>query len=126
MNYQTLLRSPIVPPKTIPLIEKASRNNAPVLILGEKGTGKELVARIIHHTGESQSRPFYRVDCKFMKEASFQDHLSLLSKPTSDRSAPGTVFLKEIGSLAQASQFHLLEVVESGLFQLGAGGDSGK
>ena len=49
MNYQALLHSPIVPSQTIPLIEKASRNIAPVLILGEKGTGKELTARIIHH-----------------------------------------------------------------------------
>src|SRR4030042_2465446 len=99
MNYHTLLHSPIVPSKTGPLIDKASQNNAPVLILGEKGTGKELVAKIIHQTGEWESHCFYKIDCAFLKEAAFEEQISRLAKGAREGSIRGAVFLKEIGLL---------------------------
>ena len=126
MNYQALLHSPIVPSKTVPLIDKASQNNAPVLILGEKGTGKELVAKIIHHTGEWESHRFFKVDCKFLKETAFQEQISGLSKGARDGSIRGSVFLKEIGFLDPSSQLKLLDVMENGVFQLGSEGNIAK
>ncbi|MEI9477712.1 MAG: sigma 54-interacting transcriptional regulator [Deltaproteobacteria bacterium] len=126
MNYHTLLHSPIVPSKTVPLIDKASQNNAPVLILGEKGTGKELVAKIIHHTGEWESHRFYKIDCAFLKEAAFEEQISRLAKGAREGSIRGSVFLKEIGFLDPPSQFKLLDVMENGVFQLGSEGDIAK
>ena len=123
MNYHTLLHSPIVPSKTVPLIDKARETNAPVLILGEKGTGKELVAKIIHHTGEWEPHRFYKVDCTFLKEAAFEEEICRLAKGAQDSSVQGSIFLKEIGCLAPASQVRLLDVMEDGVFQFGPGGD---
>jgi len=80
MNYHTLLHSPIVPSRALPVIDKARQTNAPVLILGEKGTGKELVAKIIHHTGEGEPHRFYKVDCTFLKEAAFEEEISRLAR----------------------------------------------
>jgi nitrogen-specific signal transduction histidine kinase len=123
MNYHTLLHSPIVPSKTVPLIDKARETNAPVLILGEKGTGKELVAKIIHHTGEWEPHRFYKVDCTFLKEAAFDEQISRLAKGAHEGSVRGSVFLKEVGCLAPPSQLRLLEVMEDGVFQFGWAGD---
>jgi nitrogen-specific signal transduction histidine kinase len=117
MNYHTLLHSPIVPTKAVPLIEKAGRTNAPVLILGEKGTAKELVAKLIHHSGEWKSRHFYKVDCKFLNEQVFKEQLSSFTKGASEGSIRGTLFLKEIGALGQTGQLNLLDVMEKGVFQ---------
>ena len=52
MNYPELLHSPIIPPSVAPLVEKAAHNNAAVLIRGEHGTEKELIAKIIHYVGD--------------------------------------------------------------------------
>jgi hypothetical protein len=123
MNYYTLLHSPIVPSTTVPLIDKARQTNAPVLILGEKGTGKELVAKIIHHTGEWEPHRLYKVDCTFLKEAAFEEEISRLAKGAQDGSVQGSIFLKEIGCLAPGSQVRLLDVMEDGVFQFGSGGD---
>jgi len=120
MNYHTLLHSPIVSSRTVPLIDKARKTNASVLILGEKGTGKELLAKIIHHTGESESHFFYKVDCTFLKGAAFEEEISRLARGAHEGSVRGSVFLKEIGCLDPAGQLRLLEVMENGGFQLGS------
>ena len=122
MNYHTLLHSPIVPSRALPLIDKARQTNAPVLILGEKGTGKELVAKIIHHTGEGEPHRFYKVDCTFLKEAAFEEEISRLARGAQDGSVQGSVFLKEIGCLTPASQMRLLDVMDDGIFRPGSEG----
>jgi len=119
MNYQELLRSPLIPSAIVTLIEKASHNNAPVLIQGEDGTGKELVAKIIHYTGEWKSHRFYKIDCKFLTEDSFSDQLLRLLKEVNYGTIPCTLYLKEVGFLKQASQVKLLELIEDPLFQNG-------
>src|SRR5690242_2997755 len=45
------------------LVERASQHTFPVLVLGETGTGKELVARLIHNLGPRRLKPFVPVDC---------------------------------------------------------------
>ena len=118
MNYHTLLHSPIVPSKTVPLIDKASQNNAPVLILGEKGTGKELVAKIIHHAGEWQSHHFYKIDCTFLKEAAFEEEIFRLAKGAHEGSVRGSVFLKEIGFLDRPASLGFWRSWRTGYFSL--------
>lgn len=120
MNYHALLHSPVIPSKTVPLIESAVRNNAPVLILGEKGTGKELVAKIIHYIGPWEPQRFYKIDCKLTGNDAFQDQLSMLNRGARDGSVYGTLFLKEIGALDRTSQLKLLEMMENSIFGLGA------
>ena len=117
MNYQELLHSALVPSKIVPLVEKASQNDVPVLILGEQGTGRELIAKIIHHTGERKNLPFSKLDCKFLTEGSFREQLSTILREVDEEGDPGTVYLKEVGFLEEGNQLNLLRLLEDGIHQ---------
>ncbi len=117
MNYHELLHSALVPSKIVPLVEKASQNDVPVLILGEQGTGRELIAKIIHHTGEGKNRPFSKLDCKFLAEESFRDQLLTILQEVGEGGDPGTVYLKEVGFLEEGNQLKLLRLLEDGILQ---------
>jgi nitrogen-specific signal transduction histidine kinase len=119
MNYQELLQSPIIPAEIVPLTQKAAQNIAPVLIQGEQGTGKELIAKIIHYTGDWKYYRFYKIDCRILKEDSFHAQLSHLFKEINYGTIPATLYLKEVEYLGQSSQLKLLELIEDGLLQNG-------
>jgi nitrogen-specific signal transduction histidine kinase len=119
MNYQELLQSPIVPLQIVTLIQKAGNNIAPVLIQGEQGAGKELVAKIIHYIGDWKCYRFYKMDCRILTEDIFNDQLSHLFKEINYGTIPATLYLKEVGYLGQNSQLKLLDLVEDGLIQDG-------
>jgi len=121
MNYQELLHSPILSFQVISLIEKAGHHDLPVLILGEKGVGKERVAKIIHSMGERKSDRFYKMDCRNLTEEAFDDQLSRLFKETGDGTLPATLFMKEVGFLRGEIQAKVLELMEEGLFDYGSG-----
>ncbi|MBS3919068.1 MAG: sigma 54-interacting transcriptional regulator [Deltaproteobacteria bacterium] len=119
MNYQDLIHSPILSPGVAKLVQKCALNNAPVFIQGEQGTGKELIAKIIHHTGDWKSSLFYRVDCQILHENTLFDHLSPLFEKILFGMTPATFFLNEVGRLGRRDQLKLLELVEDGLLQNG-------
>lgn len=119
MNYQELLQSPLIPSPIILLTQKAARNNAPVFIQGEQGTGKEMIAKVIHHSGDWKYYRFYKIDCKILSEDAFDDQLIRLFKETNYGATPATFYLKEVGQLGQADQLKLLELMEDGTFQNG-------
>jgi nitrogen-specific signal transduction histidine kinase len=117
MNYQELIHSPIIPSQIIPLTQKATHNNVPVFIKGEHGTEKELIAKIIHYTGDWKYYRFYKIDCKTQTEDSFNDQFIRIYNENNFGTIPATVYLKEIGELGQSNQSKLLELVEDGFFQ---------
>jgi len=119
MNYQELLQSPIIPPQIVTLTQKAGRNIAPVLIQGEQGTRKELIAKVIHYTGDCKSYRFFKVDCRILTEDTFHAYLSELFKEINYGEPPATLYLKEVGYLGQDSQLKLLELIEDGILQNG-------
>ena len=119
MNYQELLHSPIIPSQIVTLIQKTTHNNAPVLIQGEQGTKKELIAKIIHYAGDWKYYRFYKVDCKILAPGTLRDQLSPIVKEINYGAVPATLFLKEVGFLGQADQQNLLDLVEDGVFQNG-------
>lgn len=119
MNYQELLYSPILPSQVVPLIEKASHTQAPVFISGEKGTGKDLVAKIIHHIGEWRMYSFQKIDCRMLGEDTLNDQLCRLFKEVHYGAKPATLYLKDIQFLTQVDQFILLGLMEEGLFETG-------
>ena len=122
MNDDELSRtvhSPIIPRHIVTLTQKAAHNNVPVLIKGELGTGKELIAKIIHHTGDWKDHPFYKIDCRILTEDAFSAQLSRLFKEFNDGTTPATLYLKEVGYLGQENQLKLLELIEDGIFQNG-------
>jgi hypothetical protein len=119
MNYQELLHSPLIPSPVLLLTQKAAHNNVPVFIQGEQGTGKELIAKVIHHSGDWKYYRFYQVDCKILTEDGFVDQLIRLFKETNFGASPATLYLKEVGQLGQYDQSKLLDLMEDGIFQNG-------
>ena len=104
-------------------IGKAAGNKASVLIQGETGTGKELVARAIHFHGTLRKGPFVVVDCIGLPEGLLDLELfghenGVLTKPTAPRigklelAKRGTLFFDEIGNLSLIIQTKLLRALE--------------
>ena len=99
----------------------------PVLIVGERGTGKELVARAIHFTGGSSARPIVTVNCAAFNDALLESELfgherGAFTGADSARHGKfeqadgGTLFLDEIGNMSLSFQEKILRVVEYGTF----------
>lgn len=106
-------------------IKKAAPTDAPVLILGASGTGKELVARGIHYHSARSSGPLEIVNCAAMTEQLVESELfghmkgsftgAHEDKPGRFELADGgTIFLDEIGELPEQSQAKILRVLEQG------------
>ncbi|NWG01375.1 MAG: sigma 54-interacting transcriptional regulator [Syntrophaceae bacterium] len=117
MNYQELFHSPLIPPSILSLVQKASHHTVPVFIQGERGTGKELIAKVIHYLGDWKYYRFYKVDCNILTDDSFVDQLNRFYKETNYGAIPATLYLKEVGRLRQLDQFRLLELMEDGIFE---------
>jgi transcriptional regulator with GAF, ATPase, and Fis domain len=109
-------------------VRQVARSDAPVLILGETGTGKEVVARAVHHHSRRSLGPFLRVNCGAIppelidselfghERGSFTGAVAT-RKGWFERADGGTLFLDEIGDLPLAAQVRLLRVLQDGSFQ---------
>ncbi len=107
------------------LLQKIIESECRVLILGETGTGKELVARCVHLSGARKHRPFVAVDCSAISNTLFEselfgyvkgaftgavrDHKGLFQAAET-----GTLFLDEIGELPKELQAKLLRAIQEG------------
>lgn len=106
-------------------VAHAADSSAPVLIVGESGVGKELVARAIHHHGACASEPFVAVNCGALADTLIESELfghqrgSFTGAVTDhkgvfEQAGRGTVLLDEIGDTTPALQVRLLRVLEEG------------
>jgi transcriptional regulator with GAF, ATPase, and Fis domain len=106
-------------------VELVSRSDVPVLILGETGSGKELVARAIHTRSARAAGPFLRVNCGAIPPELIDSELFGHEKGSFtgaigtrrgwfERADGGTLFLDEIGELPPAAQVRLLGVIQDG------------
>jgi len=109
-------------------VDQVSRTDAPVLILGETGSGKEVAARAIHARSRRGAGPFLRVNCGAIppelvdselfghERGAFTGALAQ-RKGWFERADGGTLFLDEIGELPAAAQVRLLRVLQDGTFE---------
>jgi two-component system NtrC family response regulator len=107
------------------LIAKVAPTNSTVLVLGETGSGKELVARAVHEQSPRAALPFVAVNCGALPETLIESELFGHRKGAFtgadehrlglfEVAHGGTLFLDEIGELPKAMQAKLLRVLESG------------
>lgn len=109
-------------------VELVSRSDAPVLILGETGTGKEVIARAIHTRSDRQQKPFIRVNCGAIPPELIDSQLfghergsftgaAEARKGWFERADEGTLFLDEIGELPPDAQVRFLRVLQDGFIE---------
>lgn len=105
--------------------ELVARSDVPVLILGETGTGKEVIARLIHNRSSRSSGPFLRVNCgaiplDLIDSQLFGHEKGAFTGATEsrqgwfERADGGTLLLDEIGELPLAAQVRLLRILQDG------------
>ena len=109
-------------------VELVAPSDAPVLLFGETGSGKEVVARTVHSRSPRVSAPFHRVNCGAIppdlmdtelfghEKGSFTGAVGL-RKGWFERADGGTLFLDEIGELPPAAQVRLLRILQDGTFE---------
>ncbi|MGB9630142.1 MAG: sigma 54-interacting transcriptional regulator, partial [Thermodesulfobacteriota bacterium] len=97
-DYQTYLQSPLLPSQVVNLTKKAAHNSVPILIQGEHGTEKELVAKIIHYTGDWKYYRFFKIDCRMLNAEMFHHQLFHFFKEINDGAVPATIFLRRLGT----------------------------
>ena len=114
-------------------INRLARSNAPVMILGESGSGKELVATTLHQLSSRNGRPFIAVNCGALPENLIESELfghergsftgaARTHRGCFERANGGTLLLDEITEMPIEMQVRLLRVLESGRFNR-VGGD---
>jgi two-component system nitrogen regulation response regulator GlnG len=105
------------------MIGQVAQSDAPILITGETGTGKELVAKIIHQNSRRKDRPFVRINCAHLSTDLLEVELFGQSDRLKKNQASGgklnwcnggTIFLDEISSMNISLQDKLLRVMKTG------------
>jgi len=110
------------------LIARVSKSEATVLIRGESGVGKELVAHAIHYNSPRAPKPFIKVNCAALPETVIETELfghekgaftgAIASrKGRFELASGGTIFLDEIGDFSPATQIKLLRVLQEREFE---------
>ena len=124
-RFDSILGSSPAMERLFSLMGKLARSDAAVLIQGQTGTGKELVARAIHYNGQRASKPLVTQNCAALAETLLESELfghkrGAFTGATEDRKGlfeiadGGTVFLDEIGETSPAVQVRLLRVLQEG------------
>lgn len=114
--------------KVLDTVSRAASTDAPILIMGENGTGKEMVAEAVHSNSRRKDRPFVKVNLGGVPASLFESEMfghkkGAFTGATSDRigrfemADNGTIFLDEIGDLDMSCQVKLLRVLQEGTFE---------
>ena len=117
------------------MMAQVAKSDTTVLIRGESGVGKELVAHAIHYNSLRADKPFIRVNCAALPESVIESELFghekgaftgaiAQRKGRFELAQGGTIFLDEIGDLAPTTQIHLLRVLQEREFERVGGTDT--
>ncbi len=123
-NFENFIGESLAIKRVFNLIDKVAKTDADILILGENGTGKELVAREIHKQSLRSEEAFIRVDLGAIHENLFESELfghvkGAYTDANTDKAGrfeianKGTLFLDEIGNLSASLQVKLLSVLQN-------------
>jgi two-component system, NtrC family, nitrogen regulation response regulator NtrX len=123
-QHQIVGRSPAIR-SVLERIERVAPTDARVLITGENGTGKELVARALHRSSRRSDQPFVEVNCAAIPSELIESELfghmkgsftgAVQDRPgTFEQADHGTLFLDEIGDMSLAAQAKVLRALEEG------------
>jgi len=115
-------------------VDQVAPTDAPVLLLGETGSGKDVVARSIHKRSTRAEGPILRVNCGAIAPDLIDSELfghergsftgaAAQRRGWFERASGGTLFLDEIGELTLAAQVRLLRVLQDGTFERVGGGE---
>jgi len=142
-KLQDELRDPVRPKNIIgnsgrmrevyKLIERVSKTNATVLIRGESGVGKELIADALHYGSSRADHPIIKVNCSALPESLIESELfghekgaftgaDQMRKGRFELAEGGTLFLDEIGDLPSSTQVKLLRTLQEKEFERVGGG----
>ena len=110
------------------LVQRVAPSDSTVLITGPTGSGKEMVAKLLHARSPRRQRPFVVVECASLQESLLLSELFGHERGAftgADRAKPGlfevanggTIFLDEIGEVSQAAQVRLLRVLDASTFR---------
>ena len=109
-------------------IERVAPTRATVLLCGESGVGKDMIARAIHHHSPRENKPFVKINCTALPENLMESELfgyekgaftgANISKPGKfEQADTGTVFMDEIGDVPPGIQVKLLRILQDREFE---------
>src|SRR5262247_3537276 len=114
--------------QVLTIVKKVARSNSTILIRGETGTGKELIAGAIHHNSHRANRAFVKVNCAALQENLLESELFGHEKGAFtgadkqrigrfEQADGGTLFLDEIGDMSPSTQAKILRVLQEHEFE---------
>jgi DNA-binding NtrC family response regulator len=126
-KYRLIGNSPAIR-KVVSMIEKVAPTDATVLVRGSSGSGKELVARALHHNSPRRGKPLVTVNCATLQESLLESELFGHEKGAftgADKAKAGlfevadggTLFIDEVAEMSPGLQAKLLRVLESGHYR---------
>jgi len=127
-NFENIISTSDELNKVLRSVEQVASTDSSVLILGETGTGKELLARAVHSISKRADRPLVKVNCATLPENLIESELfghekgaftGAISRKIGrfELANGGTIFLDEIGELPLSLQTKLLRVLQEGEFE---------
>lgn len=115
--------------KIFEIIKKIAKSDATTIMLqGESGTGKDLVAKVIHYQSRRSDKPFMEINCTALPETLIESELfghekgaftdaKAMKKGLFELADGGTIYLDEIGDMKHSTQAKLLKIIESKMFK---------
>ncbi len=127
-NFEHIIGSSGALQRVLTMVKKVAKSNTTVLIRGETGTGKELIAGAIHHNSLRASRNFVKVNCAALQENLLESELFGHEKGAFtgadkqrigrfEQSDGGSLFLDEIGDMSPSTQAKILRVLQEHEFE---------
>lgn len=128
-NFSSIIGTSGQMVKILDLVRKVAKSDATTILLqGESGTGKDLVAKVIHYESSRSGRPFMDINCTALPETLIESELfgfekgaftdaKQMKKGLFELSDGGTIFLDEIGDMKLSTQAKLLKVIENKTFK---------